>query len=121
MSVPMLPLPPELDVDSVVELDHVGCEFVDGEWKEKHPPFPIRKYHDRKGFEFVNGEWKEKNLSGKSSRVAIRLSTRLDSHAESQRLGIVLDSETAYQIFPKAPRRTRKPDLSFIQPGTAAE
>jgi hypothetical protein len=43
MSVPMLPLPPELDVDSVVEEDRVGCEFVDGEWKEKHPPFPVRK------------------------------------------------------------------------------
>jgi Uma2 family endonuclease len=56
-------------------------------------------------------------LSGKSSRVAVRLSTRLDSHAESQRLGIVLDSETAYQIFPKEPRRTRKLYLSFIQLG----
>ncbi len=117
MSVPLLPLPPELHDDLVAEEDRAGCEFVNSEWREKHPSSPVRKYHDREGFEFVNGEWKEKNLSGKSSRVAIRLSTRLDSHAETQRLGIVLDSETGYQIFPQEPRRIRKPDLSFIRFG----
>ena len=104
MSVPILPLPPELDDVAVVEEDRTGCEFVNGEWREKHSAFPLRKYHDRKGFEFVNGEWKEKNLSGKSSRVAVRLSTRLNSHAETHGLGIVLESETAYQIFAQEPR-----------------
>ena len=117
MSVPVLPSPSGFDAGQVVEEDRAGCEFVNGGWREKHPSSPLRKYHDRKGFEFVDGEWKEKNLSGKSSRIAIRLSTRLDTHAESERLGFVLDSETAYQIFSEEPRRTRKPDLSFVRLG----
>lgn len=117
MSALALPNPSIAESDPKVRVDQEGFEFVNGEWEEKHPANPIRTYHDRKGFEFVNGEWKEKNLSGKSSRVAVRLSTRLNSHAEQNELGIVLESETAYQIYPREPRRTRKPDLSFIRTG----
>lgn len=116
MSATVLPTAPELAADPVQVENREGYEFVNGEWKEKHPAFR-KEVHNRRGFEYVNGQWKEKNVSGKSSRVGMCLSRRVDSHADANNLGFVFESECIYQIHPDEPKRIRKPDFTFIRRG----
>ncbi len=113
MSAPALPA--AMPLEHVATENREGYEFVNDEWREKHPP--VRPYHDRKRCEFVDGEWKEKNVSSKSSNVGIRLASRLDSYVEKENLGFVFEGDCAYQIHPDEPNRLRKPDYSFIALG----
>jgi Uma2 family endonuclease len=70
-----------------------------------------------KGFELVDGRLVEKNMGGFASYVALRLGSRLVQFGEDRGLGCAFDSEGSYQCFPDAPRKVRKPDLSFIRRG----
>jgi Uma2 family endonuclease len=68
-----------------------------------------------KRYEVIDGELKEKPPMGATAnRVATILARKLDFFAEEHDLGLVFTQECAYQIFPHDPRKTRKPDVSFI-------
>jgi Uma2 family endonuclease len=89
-------------------------EFIDGQWRPKHPPFPP-PLHDREGCEYVDDTWVEKPASFKSGRVGIKLLRRLESFLETSPIGVSQWPEMGYQCFPDAPKQVRKPDVSFIR------
>jgi Uma2 family endonuclease len=116
MNIPLLPkLPPKPEAEPFE--DREGCEFIDGEWVPKHPDAPVEVVHDRKGCEFIDDQWVEKNMSAEADSVGVELLTFLNVYVRSKRLGTVFGPECGYQIFPDRPRRTRKPDVSFVAQG----
>jgi Uma2 family endonuclease len=100
--------------------DVEGSEFVDGQWRPKHPAVWVDREHDRHGAEFVDGEWREKTVSVQADAVIVNLLTALRSHARAAKSGRVQGPECGYQCFPDDPRRVRKPDASFIAAGRLA-
>jgi len=110
-----LPLPGVIEPLAFENVE--GCEYVNGEWVEKHPTEWIEAEHDRRGCEFVDGDWKEKNLSASSDLVIVRLLSELEQHARPTKLGRVQGPECGYQCFPVEPKRVRKPDVSFMLAG----
>jgi Uma2 family endonuclease len=70
-----------------------------------------------KGYELVDGHLVEKNVGGFASWVASQINYLLVVYGQHAGLGWVLDSEGGYQCFPDAPRKVRKPDVSFIRRG----
>ncbi len=72
---------------------------------------------DGKSYELVDGQLVERHMGAKSSRVGIRLSSRLDRFCEEHDRGIVWPADNGYQCFPHAPGLVRKPDVSFVRSG----
>ncbi len=73
-------------------------------------------------YEFVNGQIVEKpSMGANADRIATRLMTRLDIHAEAQGLGQVFGAGCGYQCFEHERRRVRYPDVSFISAGRLAD
>lgn len=74
--------------------------------------------HVKKGFELIDGEIVEKPPVGmRSSLVAIRLATLLNTFCDQQKLGWVFGADGGYRCFPGASRLVRKPDVSFVRKG----
>lgn len=67
--------------------------------------------HDR--FELVGGKLVALPASVRSSRVATRIASLLDHHANAHRLGMVWGADALYRCFAD-PNIFRKPDASFI-------
>lgn len=65
-------------------------------------------------FELVDGQLERVHMSPFTSRVAVRLSSRLQSHCEETQAGVVYDSEVYYRCF-RNPKTGRKPDISLIR------
>jgi Uma2 family endonuclease len=110
-------LPPPSSPDPPDPEDVRGCEFVDGQWRPKHPDEWVEVEHDREGSEFVEGEWTEKSMSVSSDTVIVNLLAALNPYVRANKLGRVQGPECGYQIFPVEPKRVRKPDTSFIAAG----
>jgi Uma2 family endonuclease len=69
---------------------------------------------DGKRYELVEGELREMAPAGaRHGRTAMKLASRLDRHAESNSLGIVLAAETGFKIS-RNPDTVRAPDVSFV-------
>jgi Uma2 family endonuclease len=69
-------------------------------------------------YEWIDGQLKEKPPMGaEANRVATILVRLLDDYAASHQLGLVFSQECGYKIFPSDPKKTRKPDVSFIARG----
>jgi Uma2 family endonuclease len=63
-----------------------------------------------------NGEEQEERIMGaRASQIANVTSYLLSHHVRSQKAGTVFNSECAYQVFPHAPKLTRRPDISFVK------
>jgi Uma2 family endonuclease len=70
---------------------------------------------DRDRYELVNGQLVELKVSLWSSYVAGLICNLLQNFCQPKRLGWVLPEGTAFQCFPDAPEKVRKPDTSFIR------
>lgn len=69
-------------------------------------------------FEWIDGRLKEKPPMGaEANRVATILIRLLDAYATASHLGFVFCFESGYKIFASDPKKTRKPDISFIARG----
>lgn len=66
-------------------------------------------------FELVDGRLVERNMSKWSSYVAGNTHQRLKNFCDAKQLGWVYPEGTAYQCFPDAPKKVRRPDVSLIQ------
>ena len=62
-------MPAQIPWPTGAEWNVKGCEFVDGQWRPKHPDAPPDKYLYREGHEFVDGAWVEKHMSVESDHV----------------------------------------------------
>jgi Uma2 family endonuclease len=69
---------------------------------------------ERKGYEYLEGTWVKLHMGNLSTELAFKLVRRLADFVDAENLGKVYPHEFAYQIWPNAPRRYRKPDGSFI-------
>jgi Uma2 family endonuclease len=68
------------------------------------------------GFELIDGELVEMpEMSEEASWIAVRILTRLDAHAEANRLGRVYGGDTAFRCFPGQKPTVRKPDVAFVR------
>jgi Uma2 family endonuclease len=68
-------------------------------------------------YELIDGQLVERNMGAKSSRVATRLVSRLDTYCEARAAGDVFQSDCGYQIFKPDRNRVRYADGSFIRAG----
>jgi Uma2 family endonuclease len=80
-----------------------------------YTPEDLLTLPDVEGYELVDGQLVEKPMGFRASRVGGRLYTRLYLFSEEHQLGWVLPADTSYQCFPDAPKKVRKPDVSFIR------
>lgn len=90
-------------------------EFVDGEWRPKHPDSPPDYYPYRDGHEFIDGEWVEKHMSVESDYISLKLGSAMLQHALASKAGRVQGSKCGFQCFPDDPKRIRLPDVTFIR------
>ncbi|MBN9524145.1 Uma2 family endonuclease [bacterium] len=67
-----------------------------------------------KGYELVNGELRGTNVSTESSRVGVKVCTRLENHVEAMGLGWVFPADTGFRCFRDESGKVRKPDGAFI-------
>ena len=91
-----------------------GCEFVDGDWRPRHPDNPPNHYPYRDNHEFVDGEWVELHMSMRSDYVGGTLFAALRDYTRRTKAGRAQNCKCGYQCFPDDPRRVRLPDASFI-------
>lgn len=69
-------------------------------------------------YEWIDGQLKEKPPMGaEANRVAIILIRLLDAYATANQLGLVFAFESGFKIFASDPKKTRKPDISFVARG----
>jgi Uma2 family endonuclease len=80
-----------------------------------HEPEDLLTMPDGDRFELVDGQLVERNMSKWSSFVAGTIYYSLRSHCDARRLGWVYPEGTSYQCFPDAPKKVRRPDVSFIR------
>jgi Uma2 family endonuclease len=83
---------------------------VEAEWQ--------RTLEDEHRFEWIDGQLKEKpDMGAKANRVTAILIRLLDTYTTTHQLGFVLAPECGYKIFPRDPKKVRKPDASFVARG----
>ncbi len=89
-------IPPDIDVEA--------------EW--------LRTFEDEHRFEWIDGQLKEKpHMGAKANRIAAILIRLLDAYTTAHQLGFVLAPECGYKIFPRNPKKVRKPDVTFVARG----
>ena len=85
-----------------------------------YTPEDLLMLPDDRAYELVDGRLVEKHMGMKSSWVATRLCYQMQAFLERQPAGWVL-AESTYQCFPDAPKKVRRPDVSFIRFGRLPE
>lgn len=69
---------------------------------------------DDNGLELLDGEIQEKRMGTASSYVGTEIVSELRNWVKPRNLGVVLNSEAGYRIWPDRPDHLRKPDASFV-------
>jgi Uma2 family endonuclease len=70
---------------------------------------------DGKSFELVGGELVERNSSALSSWVGGQVIAEIARYLEVNPVGRLWGADNGYQCFADAPKKVRKPDVSFIR------
>jgi Uma2 family endonuclease len=83
----------------------------------RYTPEDLLAMPDGKSYELVDDQLVERNMGAKSSRVGMRLASRLDRFCEEHDRGSVWPADNGFQCFPHAPGLVRKPDISFVKRG----
>ncbi len=83
--------------------------------KTSYTPEELLAMPDEKDYELVDGRLVERNMSTLSSWVAGELHFQIRSYCATNACGWAFPEGTGYQCFPNAPRKVRKPDVSFIR------
>jgi Uma2 family endonuclease len=84
-------------------------------------PEDLLTMSDGNSFELVDGELVEMNMGATSSWVAGNLHVDLSLFVRQHDLGWVFPEGTSYQCYRDAPRKVRRPDVSFIRRGRLAD
>ena len=82
-----------------------------------HTPEELLEMEAGHQFELINGQLVERNMGAESSRLSTILITKINSHSETNNLGLVFSQDCGYQVFADDPGRVRYPDGSFIRRG----
>ena len=72
---------------------------------------------DSAGLELDGGIVLENDMGGLASWIGGRLHRRVDEYVDANHLGWAFPQETAFECFPPAAVRLRKPDTSFVRAG----
>ena len=72
---------------------------------------------DAVNYELVDGQLVERTMGFESSEIAARIIILLGTFLRGKHLGRLAGADGSYQCFPDAPRKVRKPDVSFIRTG----
>jgi Uma2 family endonuclease len=83
----------------------------------RYTPEDLLALPDEKRYELVDGRLVERNMGAESSRVGLRLASRLDRFCEGHDVGTVWPADNGYQCFPHAPGLVRRPDVSVVKQG----
>src|SRR5438445_234251 len=83
----------------------------------EYTPDDLLMIPDGDSYELVDGQLVEKDMGAESDFLGLRLGFLLAGYVDPRLLGRVLGPQTGYQCFPDAPKKVRKPDLSFIKRG----
>lgn len=84
----------------------------------RYTPEEFLALEDAVGFELGDdGHLEERGMGLESSWVGGRLHGRIDKHCEPGGVGWSFPADASYQCFADAPRRVRRPDVSFIAIG----
>ncbi|MBX9582237.1 MAG: Uma2 family endonuclease [Gemmataceae bacterium] len=65
-------------------------------------------------YELIDGHLEERNVSFQSSYVAGEVYDAIKQFIKTRNLGWLSPEGTGYQCFPKAPKKVRRADVSFI-------
>jgi Uma2 family endonuclease len=83
--------------------------------KQRYTPEDLLTMPDAVSYELVNGELVERNMGWKSSEIGVDVAFLLKAHCKAHGLGWVVGADASYQCYPDAPKKVRKPDVSFIR------
>ena len=83
--------------------------------KQSYTPEDLLTMPDAVSYELVDGELVERKMGWKSSWVGGRVFKLLSIHCDAHDLGWVAPADASYQCYPDAPKKVRKPDVSFIR------
>jgi len=83
--------------------------------KDQHEPEDLLTMPDGDRFELIDGRLVERNMGKWSSYVAGNVYQGLKNHSDAHQVGWVFPEGTSYQCFPDAPKKVRRPDVSFIR------
>jgi len=72
---------------------------------------------DAVSYELVDGQLVERNMGLESSGIAARIIVLIGIFVQRGKLGNIFDSEATYQCFADAPKKIRRPDVSFVRAG----
>jgi Uma2 family endonuclease len=86
-----------------------------------YSPEELLTMHGGQHFELVDGQLVGTDMSAIASAVAAEVSAEIRNFVRQRNLGDVFNAELGYQCFPDAPRKVRKPDVSFIRAGRLTE
>jgi Uma2 family endonuclease len=78
-------------------------------------PEQFEELSDSQGLELIDGIVREKSMGTENAAIHTLISYYLNALVLPGKLGRVVDAEGMYQCFPRAPKRVRKPDVSFIR------
>ena len=83
----------------------------------RYTPDDLLAMPDEGRYELIDGQLVERKMGAKSSRVATRLVSRMDTFCDARGSGEVFQSNCGYQIFEPDGNRVRYADGSFIRAG----
>jgi Uma2 family endonuclease len=83
--------------------------------KREITPAELLARPDAADFELVDGELLERNVSVLSSQVEGIVHNKLFNFSREKDCGEVWPSSNGYQCFPDAPKKVRRPDVSFVR------
>ena len=82
--------------------------------KPEITPEDLLDMPDAGGVELIDGKLMEKPVSTLSCLVEGTVYALVSSHSQSMKLGSVWTGTMGFQCFPDAPKKVRKPDVSFV-------
>lgn len=83
----------------------------------RYTPEDLLAMPEGKNYELVDGRLVERNMGAESSWIGGNLYFALRSCCKDPGVGWVWPADNGYQCFPHAPKRVRRPDVSFLRAG----
>jgi Uma2 family endonuclease len=78
-------------------------------------PDDLLRMEDAVNYELVDGKLVERHMGMESSEIAARIVLLIGMFLRSESIGRLFGADASYQCFLKAPKKVRKPDVSFIR------
>src|SRR3954453_6795669 len=83
--------------------------------EKTYTPEELLNMPNRKDYELVDGHLVERHMGRLSSWVGGQVYFALNAFLRDHQLGWAWPADQGYACFPDAPRKVRKPDVSFIR------